>query len=156
MDGIRAWSAAVCLAALGCAAIQLLAPKDGIGKVFRLVVTTFFLCCMLLPMLKVGSLTQLDVADLPDAVVSEFLADTVTEQLERQVRDTVSTLATEMLAERGVTAEKIEVTTDISDEGGIYIQHVTITVDKQTVPIAKVAGEVLAKQLQASVEVTAE
>lgn len=156
MDGIRAWSAAVCLAALGCAAIQLLVRDSGVGRVFRLVATTFFLCCMLLPLMKLGSLTQLDVADLPDAVVSELLADTVTKQLERQVQDTVSTLTAEVLAERGVTAEKIEVTTDISEEGGIYIQHVTITVDKQTVPIAKVAGEVLAKQLQASVEVTAE
>ncbi len=146
----------MCLAALGCAAMQLLVPKGGVGRVFRLVATTFFLCCMLLPLLKLGSLTQLDVADLPDTVVSELLADTVTEQLERQVRDMVSALAAEVLTERGVTAEKIEVTTDISGEGGIYIQHVTITVDKQTVPIAKVAGEVLAKQLQTSVEVTAE
>ncbi len=156
MDGIRAWSTALCLAALGCAAIHLLAPKGGTGKLFRLVTNTFFLCCMLLPLLEIGSITAPDIADLPESVVSDLLSDTVTEQLRVQVRDTVIRLSEEALTQRGITAEKIVVSTDISDNGGIYIQHVTLVVDKQNVPIAKAVGEVLTKQWEVPVEVTTE
>lgn len=152
MEGIRAWSAALCMAALGCAAIQLLVPQQGIGKVFRLVVNTFFLCCLLVPILK-GGLSLPHIDGLPDEVVSDLLEDTVTQQLEKQVSDTVTRMAEEVFAARGITAEKIEVIMDIADNGGIYIEHVAVAVDKQTVPIAKVAGEVLEQQLGVAVEI---
>lgn len=153
MDGIRAWSAALCIAALGCSAVSLLAPKNGTGKLFRLVTMTFFLCCMVMPLLKLNSFVSLDIGGLPQEVTAELLEDTVTRQLQVQVEETVIALAEESLATRGVTAEKIEVITDTSADGGIYIQQVTITVDKQTAPIAKTVGEVLAEQLQTTVTV---
>ena len=156
MDGIRAWSGAVCLAALGCTALQLLAPAGSLGKVFRLSVHTFFICCMVLPLLKTSATVMLDIASLPEPVISELVNDTVNEQLQSQVREVVGRYTETALAERGAAAKKIEVITDISDEGCIYIQHVTITVDKQTVPIAKVVGEVLEQQWEATVEVIAE
>ena len=73
-----------------------------------------------------------------------------------QVRAAVETLTEEALTERGVRAKKIEVETDISTRGDIYIQHVTLVVDKQNVPIAKAVGEVLTKQWEVPVEVTTE
>ena len=149
------WGGTLCVAALGCTAVQLLAPTGGVGKVFRLVVNTFFLCCMLMPLCTAGRFTALNMDVLPKAVVSELLADTVTEQLQTQVCDTVETLVRQALTERGVEAEKIEVHTDISEDGGIYIQQVAVTVDKQTVPMAKLAGEVLAKQWDTPIEVIA-
>lgn len=153
MDGIRTWSTTLCLAALGCTAVQLLAPKGGIGRVFRLAVRTFFLLCMLMPLTRIGSLDSLSIERLPDSVVGDVLEDTVTRQLEKQVREAVETLTTEALNERGVQAKKIEVDTDISVDGGIYIQHVTVAVDKQNVPQAKLAGEVLSARLEVPVEV---
>ena len=65
-------------------------------------------------------------------------------------------LSEEALAQRGIAAKKIVVSTDISDNGGIYIQHVTLVVDKQNVPIAKAVGEVLIKQWGVPVEVATE
>ncbi len=156
MDGIRAWSAAVCIAALGCSAVQLLAPKNSTGKLFRLIATTFFICCMMLPLLRWQSFAELDIGGLPEEVTAKLLEDTVTGQLHKQIKETVTVMAEECLAARGVTAEKIEVTTDTSADGGIYIQQVTITVDKQTVPNAKSAGEVLSEQLGTAVTVEAQ
>ena len=153
MDGIRAWSAALCLVALGCAAVRLLAPKNGTGKLLQLIITTLFICCLLMPLLKLRSFEALDIRGLPDEVTSELLEDTVTQQLQRQIEDAVTALTEQRLAEQEIIAEQIAVQTDISAEGGIYIQHVTITVDKQTVPIAKTVGEVLAEQLNTTVTV---
>ncbi len=153
MDGLKAWCSALCLTALGCAALRLLAPKNGIGKLFHLVVATFFLCSVLHPFLQLGKGMALDIDTLPDAVVDELLEDTVNRQLRQQVETTVTTLVEESLSNRKVVAEKIEVKTDISDEGGIYIQHIIITVDKQQHSAAMVVREVLERQLGTMVEV---
>ena len=153
MDGIRAWSAALCLVALGCSAVRLLAPKNGTGKLLQLIITTLFICCLLMPLLKLRSFEALDIRGLPDEVTAELLEDTVAQQLRRQIEDAVTTLTEQRLAEQEIIAEQIAVQTDISAEGGIYIQQVTITVDKQTVPIAKTVGEVLAEQLNTTVTV---
>lgn len=153
MESIRTWSTAVCLAALGCAALQLLAPKAGAGKLFRLVTATFFLCALLAPLLTLPSWRRLDFRDVPDAVTAELLADTVRQQAERQIQEAARALTEEALAERGACAEKIEVNTDISEQDGIYIQQIVVTVDKQTVPIAKLVGEVIGNRLETTVTV---
>ena len=43
MDGIKGWAAALCVAAIGCALMQMLAPKDGLGKIFKLMLGAFFM-----------------------------------------------------------------------------------------------------------------
>ena len=151
MDSIKAWAAALCIAAIVCAVLQMLAPKEGTGKVFKLILSAFFLCCLIMPLLRVGSLTRLDISVLPGEVQAELLEDRVNQQLMRQVQATVEQLAETALDSSGVKAEKIEVKTDTSPEGSIYIQQVTITLDKQSKPKALAAREVLEKQLGVSV-----
>lgn len=154
MEGIRAWSAAVCCGAVGCCAIQLLVPSSGTGKIFRLVTVTFFLCCMVLPLWKIGSLDDLSVEFLPADIVSYELNERVEEQLKVQVQETVMVLVEEGLAVREVQAKKITVHTDTLEDGSIYIQQVDVVVDKQDVSAAMVACEMLEKQLETTVTLT--
>ena len=102
MDGIKGWAAALCVAAIGCALMQMLQEK-------------------------------------------------VDAQLRRQVEATVRQMAEKALENRGAKAEKITVTMDTSEDGGIYIQQVTIYLDKQNKPKALAAREVLEQQLGVSV-----
>lgn len=60
MDGSRAGRRLLCVAAIGCALCEL-APKDGLGKIFKLMLGAFFLCCMAMPLLELGSITSLHV-----------------------------------------------------------------------------------------------
>ena len=156
MEWIREWCGLLCFGALGCCAVQLLAPATGTGKIFRLVVMTFFLCCAVMPILKFGTEISLPVTFLPSEVVEEQLNDRVTAQLKKQVENTVVALTEEALANRDVTAEKITVYTDTSENGSIYIKQVVIQVDKQKVPIAGMVGETLEKQWETTVVVCTE
>ncbi len=151
MNGLKAWSIAICMAALGCAAIRLLAPKAGSGKLFSLITSSFFLCALLLPAFRLFSLPSLEVELLPESVVSELLAERVQTQLHEQVESTVTALVETTLRERGITAEKVDVITDISEDGGIYMQQVTVQVDTRDAPQAAVIREVLEAQLQTTV-----
>ncbi len=151
MDGIQGWAAALCVAAIGCALMQMLAPKDGLGRIFKLMLGAFFLCCMGMPLLQMGSITSLDVGSLPSDVTNELLQEKVDAQLRRQVESAVVKLAETALANRDVEAEKIAVTMDTSEDGGIYIQQVTIYLDKQNKPKALAVQQVLEQQLGVSV-----
>ncbi len=147
MDGIQGWAAALCVAAIGCALMQMLAPKDGLGRIFKLMLGAFFLCCMVMPLLQMGSITGLDVGSLPSDVTNELLQERVDAQLRRQVETAVVQLAETALENRNVEAEKIAVTMDTSEDGGIYIQQVTIYLDKQNKPKALAVQQVLEQQL---------
>ena len=156
MSDIKAWSMAVCMAALGCAAIRLLAPKAGSGKWFPLITSSFFLCTLILPALRLFTLPSLDVALLPEAVVSELLTERVQAQLHEQVEGAVTALVEEILRERGITAKKVGVITDTSEDGGIYMKQVTVRVDTQGAAQATVLREVLEAQLQTTVVIETE
>lgn len=156
MNGIREWSAVVCLAALGCSALRLLAPKTGNGTLFRLITVSFFLCILVMPLMKITVSDDLPITLMPPDITDSLLEQRVNEQLQRQVREAVESVVTEALTMRDIVAKKIAVETDIDENGSIYIQRVTVYVDKQTVPIAMVVREVLEQQLQTAVVVKTE
>ena len=153
MKDIHLWCSLTCLAALGCTAVRLLAPKEGIGKLFRLITVSFFLCCFISPLLNISSLTALNVDWMPPETVSELLDDRVKQQLQMQVERAVEEVVVTAFSERNLVAGKIVVGTDISKEGNIYIKQITVTVDKQNVPASAVVREVLAKQLKTAVTI---
>ncbi len=153
MEWIRQWCGWMCCGAIGCCAVQLLVPNKGTGKVFRLVVITFFLCCAVLPVLKAGEDWSLPIEFLPTDVVNKQLNERVEAQLKEQVESAVVQLTEEALANRELEARKITVETDTSENGSIYIKQVAIQVDKQSIPIANVVAEMLASQWNTTVTV---
>lgn len=153
MESFRQWCSFVCFGAVGCCVAQLLVPPKGIGRLFHMVTVTAFICCLLLPLLSIGSRLSLDVDFLTDDIVAGELEKKVNEQLCLQVEETVRQLADECFEQRGSSAEKITVKTDISDDGSIHIQQVVLVVDKQNVSVALVVRDVLRQQLGTTVTV---
>ena len=155
MEQLREWCTGICFCAVGCCAAQLLIAKNGVGKWFHLLTATLFICCLVTPLLNVRADLSLNAEWLPQEVVSDELEKRVNEQLRRQVEETVARLAAECLEQRGIRAEKITVQTDISSEGGIYIEQVVLTVDKHNVSVALAVRDVLKEQLGVPVTVSA-
>ncbi len=153
MKDIRLWCSVVCLTALGCTAVRLLAPKDGVGKLFRLITVSFFLCCFISPLLQLSSSAALTIDWMPPETVSELLDNRVTKQLQTQVEQVVEEVVVNAFSERNLVTEKIVTETDISDNGNIYIKQITVTVDKQSVPASMVVREVLSKQFETTVTI---
>ena len=61
MNSVSQWAAGLCVAAVGCTALQMLAPKGGLGKLFRLIIAAFFLCCMASPLLSLKDIRGLSI-----------------------------------------------------------------------------------------------
>lgn len=151
MDGIKGWAAALCVAAIGCALMQMLAPKDGMGKIFKLMLGAFFLCCMTMPLLQLRSISGLDIGSLPSEVTTSCCRKRWTPSFAARWKPRSDSWRRRRSKAAASKQEKIAVTTDTSEDGGIYIQQVTIYLDKQNKPKALAAREVLEQQLGVSV-----
>lgn len=151
MDGIREWGAAICCTVIGCSVLQILIPKNGTGKIFHLLLVTFLLCSILLPLLKLTTDIPLDVDFLDEEIVSNALTEKVNEQLQEQVKEAVLKIAEECLATRNVTAETVSVITDLADNGSIYIKQIVIEVKKDKLNVALPVRDILKAQLNTDV-----
>lgn len=151
MEGIGAWAAALCAAAVGCSLLHVLAPKNGMGKIFKLLLAAFFLCCLLAPLLNLKSLTSLQLPDLGGDAAGESLQDRVNEQVERQIDAALLRVANETLKNYGTKVEKVKAMTDTSEDGGICITQVVLYLDKQNIRNSITAKQVMEKRLEVEV-----
>ncbi len=153
MGDIKQWAIALCAAAIGCTILKSLAPKNGTGRLFHLMIAAFFLCCMAAPLL---SLRSLSLSDLPAVDYEEpdsALSERVEEQMIRQMETTVKGLCDRFLKNYDVTVEKVTVHTDTSADGRIYISHVTLFLDKQNVGKSLTVRQIMEQQLGVTVDV---
>lgn len=156
MDAVKSWAAMLCVVAVGCALVQMLAPRDGMGKIMKLIIAAFFLCCMVSPLLSIKSLNGLNLDLLPDEISADMLQERVNEQLKQQMAAAVEKVADKTLKNYGISAEKVIVKTDTSEEGGIYIRQVILYLNSQNIQKALTARQVMEQQLGVDVSVEEE
>ncbi|MCL2884048.1 MAG: stage III sporulation protein AF [Oscillospiraceae bacterium] len=156
MDTLRLWASALCMAAVGAAILTMLAPKNSMGKLFRVLAAAFFLCCLLSPLLSMKQLTQLNLTAMPSSLQPSALSDTVKAQLNQQVSAAIEGVVTKALQAQNITPKKITADMDIDDQGGIYIKQVTVQVDKRDLAASALLQPTLAQQLGVTVTVVTE
>ncbi|MDD4546817.1 MAG: hypothetical protein PHR24_05925 [Oscillospiraceae bacterium] len=152
MDGITKWAAALCFAAVGCTAFQILAPKKGLGNIFRLITAAFFLCCLASPLLSVKSIEDINFDNLPRAVSADDIQHKVKQQIKSQVNTALELTARQTLSEHNIELGKIEANIDIDEDSRIYINGVVLYLDKQNRSLSLTAEQLMEERL--GVEVT--
>lgn len=151
MDAVKGWAATLCIVAVGCTLLQFFAPKGGMGRIFRIMIAAFFLCCLVSPLLSIKNITQLPLDLLPEDIESDLLQNKVNEQLERQVSVAVESIVNTALDNYHLKAEKIETKTDTSEDGSIYMKQIILYLDKQNLSKAATVKQVLEQRLGAPV-----
>ena len=152
MDAVVKWASALCVAAVGCTILQILAPKKGMGRIYRLITAAFFLCCMASPLFSVNSLLNFDIGDMPSEVSDDIMREKVKQQFELQVNTALGRIAEQSLENYGVKFSKIKVNMDRDEYGSIYINGVVLYLDQKQMSKAITAKQVLEERL--GVEVT--
>ncbi len=155
MEFVKGWAGALCAVAIGCTVMQMLAPKDGMGRLFRILTAAFFLCCLTAPLLGLKSIPNLSLDTLPEDIRSDLLTEKVNEQLSRQVGAAVEGIAGQALKNYGLSAEKIETITDTSEDGSIYIKQIILYLDKQSLSQSAAVKQALEQRLGMTVDIAA-
>lgn len=153
MGDVKTWAVALCGAAVACAALQMLSPKGGMGKIFSMMMAAFFLCCMVSPLLSMKSLLTLDIDDRLSLPSGTELQQRMQEQLESQATASLYTVCTNAMKNYGVKIEKVELNMDTSEDGSIYISQVIIVLDKQNMKYAQTTQQILTQQLGVKVKI---
>lgn len=154
MESIRVWATGLCLAAVGGVILRRIAPEKGSGRVFRVLLSAFFICVFFTPFYGLFSFTPtLSFEALPTDIQDSLLNETVTRQLKTAVETAAREIAETALFARGLSAEKIDVTTDTRADGSIYILRVDVTLDRGSYGHTAEAREVLQNRLETDVAV---
>lgn len=158
MEWVRTWGVSICCAAVGCAVLQLLAPRGGLGKVLELIGALAFLGCALSPLARLPSLDWQNVPSIPlsESAKSELLQEQLWRQMQTPVQQAVQQEGTAALAAYGLSAEKIEAVTDTDEDGSIYISKIAVTLTKSQAVRRTAVIQLLRERFQLEVEVTVE
>lgn len=155
MEPVRAWGAALCCAAVACAILQLLAPRNGSGRLLELTGAAVFLCCALSPLVDLPDLLAggASSAVLSQTAQNELLQTRLKEQLEPSLQQAVQQAGEEALAAYGLSAEKIEAVMDTGEDGGIYITKITAALTPKQAVRQNAVKQVLKERFDVDVEV---
>ena len=153
MDKVTSWAAALCVAAIGCTALQMLAPKGSLGRLFKMITAAFFICCMAVPLMSFRSV-DLNLDNIETEVSSnDDLNNKVNKQFEEQVTAALKQVADSALEQYGIKVSKVKVNMDTNEDGSIYISGVILYLDKQDSSKCLVAKQVMEEKLGVEVKV---
>lgn len=129
MDWMRQWALTLCITAVAGAMAQMLLPKGNVQKVCRIVLSVFFLCCMVSPFASGNSGPSGTLQRKNEAVVSRSVENleqdtqqAVLDQLEGRVEQSLQ----EGLCAQGIIPVQIQVTMNTERTDQIYINKLTV------------------------------
>ena len=152
MNGIKEWSAILCLAALVSCMLEMILPSGRMEKIMRFVLGGFLLCAMISPISKLDfRFPGLEISD--SSQVQSFSAH-FEQQMVDAARDNVEGLVGQKLQEAKIPYKKIEAVMDTSGADSIGISKLIVTTNN---PEDKIRIQrYLEENLQIQTEVTVE
>lgn len=154
MEGLAGWAISLCTVALGCTAVQMLAPKGGMGRLLHMILAAFFLCCLIKPLLTVPELPTLTFPEI--SVTDEVLArEQFRELLQKETDRVLEKRITALLASYHVAVERVETDMNISADGAIYMRRILVYLNEQNIAQATTVYAILKQQLDIPVTVRA-
>ena len=105
------------------------------------------------PLLALRSLSLDDLPEVSADAAHTALSAQVEQQMKQQMEAAVASLCKRYLKNYDITVQKVAVHMDTSDDGSIYMSHVTLYLDKQNAAGAFTARQLMQQQLGVTVEV---
>lgn len=132
MDSVKQWAFSLCAAMIACGIAQMLVPKASLEKIFSLVISVFFLCCLLSPLLLRAPGISIEIKEYTAEQMEEkarALSDVVGRQQSGAEAEAVEKIIAEKLARMGIKyySIAIDITTDGQSENACIA---TVVLDK--------------------------
>lgn len=132
MDAVKAWAISICMASLAGTVAHFLSPSGNIQRIFKVVISVFFITVMVYP---VAGLSGDDIGDVIDGYTyydsyvdnTEQIADIVLKQSVAQIKSGVN----DILQGLGIEKSEIKVNTDINAENSIVISKIEVVIEEE-------------------------
>ncbi|PWM41007.1 MAG: hypothetical protein DBX66_00410 [Clostridiales bacterium] len=151
METIRQFAAMVCVAAVGCCALRLLLPQSALEPVLRVILSAFFLLCLLLPLRGI-SLPEFSAGSaLFEGEVAggqQQLSERLREQVEQAAGDNLRTVIDEKLKKFGISGTNIGIKIHTSTAGSIDITGVELMLPQEYAHLSEKARAYVEDELE--------
>lgn len=149
MSEITAFGSTLAATAVGCSLLRLLLPESSTARVVRVILSAFFLLCLLLPLQEL----QLDTLWRGDAGSEETFSNGALEQmsqesLQRSIAQSVESLVVARLSAIGIQPQKVLATVNTGEEGRIDISEIRLVLASQDADRMKEATSYIQKELE--------
>ncbi len=132
MDTVKAWAISICMASLAGTVAHFLSPSGNIQRIFKVVISVFFITVMVYPIVGLSGDSIGDVIDgytYYDSYIdnTEQIADIVLKQSVAQIKSGVN----DLLQGLGIEKSEIKVNTDINEDDSIVISSIEVVIGEE-------------------------
>lgn len=143
MTAISSWAVVICIAAVICGVLELLAPSSKMNGILRFVFGGFMLCAIIVPLSEI----DLDLSTVPQVEdVTSSMTDSANEQSVDYLKKSITELVEKNLSEIPVEAEEISIDMDIDEDNCINMITVRLKISAKDLYLSqkienKISGE---------------
>ena len=132
MDAVKGWAISICMASLAGTVAHFLSPSGSTQRIFKVVISVFFITVMIYPVLGISTDDIDDVIDsytYHDSYIdnTEQITDILLKQSVSQVKLAVG----EILKGVGIEEYQISVNTDITEDESIVISSINVVIKEE-------------------------
>ena len=130
MEGIKQWALCVTFSAFAAGVVFMLSPRGSTEKAMRAAVSVFLIFSVTGSLFPSFSSLSFDDFQSGQAVTDTSLTQVMNEQLVLAAETAVNEAVLREVEAMGITPQKVEVTADIDENGGIFIKEAVIVFDE--------------------------
>jgi len=134
MDALKQWAFSICCAMVACGMAQLLLPKSGMERIFKLCVSVFFLCALLSPILLASPELRISVEEYSQEDIQRRAArleELVESQAERAAGESLEKIVADKLLEKGIKYSSITIHINTNGQHAKEAPVVEIVLDRE-------------------------
>jgi len=127
---VKQWAFAVCAAMVVCGIAHMLLPKSNLEKMFRMVISIFFLCAVLSPVIIESPALTLEIPDIAYAKIAERsrrLDETATRQALSAAKKTLEETVMAKLSQKGIKAHTVTINIITNGQNELNLQDAAVT-----------------------------
>lgn len=151
MEQVRAFASMLCVSAVGCCALKMLLPESALEKVLKVILSVFFLLCLIMPLRGFAlDLPARDGLESAAAPAARELGRTYEEHLKQAVADNVTRVVSARLLRLGLEESEINIVTNVNmEEGGrIDISGIEVFLEGESARLAAKVRSCVEEELE--------
>lgn len=131
MDAIKNWAFSICCTGIICGIINILVPEGSVQKTFKTVLSTFFICSIISPVVTMDLGGTIDLSEFfsdKEITYEEiYFTDNSAEYIEAELYEATSSF----LKKNDIKSKDILIKINISENGNIDINKFVITLENK-------------------------
>ncbi len=154
MSAVREWAFSLCAAMVAAGLVRMLLPKSNLEKMLRMVLSVFFLCCLLSPAVLRAPALMVEIENISReelAIRSEKVTDLARQQTLELARESLHKLVEEKLEQRGIKVHTITINMVTKGQNEMVLESVELLLDSADQDSDQSLAQELGRELGAEV-----